>query len=614
MSPVAVAAGAGSGGGLGLQTQDAWQWVFVVVPVLVWLAAFAALLRRSRQVAPREGRAARVAVGMERPVGLPAWLLAGAGTALWGLVVAFVGFVWDVVWHADTGRDKELFTVPHSLIILGLGAIFVASLMAIGLATARRVPVGRRIGPFQVPWSSLPLLLLGGAAVAGFPLDDFWHATYGIDVTMWSPTHLLMIGGASFTPLAVWLMLVEGGARRHRWGRRLWIVMAGLTLVGLSTFQLEYDLGIPQWQMLFQPLLIAAAAGFALVAARVSVGRGGAVYALVVYYLSRGPVAVMLSAGLGHSLPKFPLYLGEALCVELAFALPLSRARAAQLGGLLVATVGLATEWGWTHLWYQYPWQPSLLRYVWLAVLAAVATSLLGYGAGRILGGAAPPCRRGVVAVALVVLGAVLAVHLPLRSVDGAVATVHASPAVGATPVLDSQGLIEQPFDVTVALQPPTAARGVDRFDIVAWQGHAPVEHIELRETAPGHFVSEGSVPVGGTWKSLVMLTHGDVMDAVPVAMPSDPQAGLPTIHAPTSPRTMRFLPAQQLLMREVHGAAEWPFIVVLTLFALAVIAWVTSLATSYAAVGRAVRATGERPLMGRRVSPVRAPAAAARR
>jgi len=139
------------GGGLGLQTENAWQWVFVIVPVLIGLAAAAALLARSRRVAPREALATRVAVGMEQPTRLPAWTLAGSGTALWGLVVAFLGFQWDVVWHADTGRDKELFTVPHTLIILGLGAIFVASLLAITLASARRVPVGIRAGRLRVP-------------------------------------------------------------------------------------------------------------------------------------------------------------------------------------------------------------------------------------------------------------------------------------------------------------------------------------------------------------------------------------------------------------------------------------------------------------------------------
>jgi len=604
MTPLAQSAS----GTLSVQTQNAWQWVFVIVPVVLGAAALGYLLLRSRAAAPRERLMTRMAVGMEQPVGLPAWTLAGAGTALWGLVVAFVGFVWDVVWHADTGRDKELFTVPHTLIILGLGAIFVASLLAIALATAREAPVGLRRGRLRVPWSSIPLLLLGGAAMAGFPLDDFWHATYGIDVTMWSPTHLLMIGGASLTPLAVWLMLAEGGARTHRWGRRLWITMAGLTLVGLSTFQLEYDLGIPQWPVLFQPLLIAAAAGFALVAARVAIGRGGAVFAVLVFYASRAPLALMLSAGLGHSLARFPLYLGAALCVEAIclLRLPMSAARIALLGGGLVSTLGLATEWGWTHLWYQYPWQAELLRYWWLCLVAAVAASFLGVAAGRVFAGQPPRVRSSAVVLALAVLGAALALHLPMRSVDGASATIATTPS-GASPVIDSQGLVVQRFTLRVSVQPPDAAQGADRFDVVAWQGHAPVENVELRQVGAGSYVGEGTVPVGGTWKSLLILGRGDVMDAAPIAMPADAQVHLPPIHAPAS-RTARFVPAEQLLMREVHGAAEWPFVVILSLFALAVIAWAVSLALACRGVARMHRGGGETPLLGRRVSRVTMP------
>src|SRR5207237_873597 len=113
---------------------------------------------------------------------------------------------------------------------------------------------------------------VSAGAQAGFPLDDWWHKTYGIDVTMWSPTHLMMIGGASLAPIAIWLMAAEAGPvgmAKARW----WL--AGAVLIGLSTFQLEFDFGIPQFQLLFHPLLIVAAAGVGLVAARPARRHGG---------------------------------------------------------------------------------------------------------------------------------------------------------------------------------------------------------------------------------------------------------------------------------------------------------------------------------------------------
>ena len=42
---------------------------------------------------------------------IPSWAVVmqvGGGVAL---VVALIGFVWDVGWHGDLGRDKNLFTM-----------------------------------------------------------------------------------------------------------------------------------------------------------------------------------------------------------------------------------------------------------------------------------------------------------------------------------------------------------------------------------------------------------------------------------------------------------------------------------------------------------------------
>ncbi len=54
------------------------------------------------------------------------------------------------------------------------------------------------------------IFLCGGFALLGFPLDDVWHTLFGQDVTLWGPTHVLMIGGASLATLGIWVLLVEG--------------------------------------------------------------------------------------------------------------------------------------------------------------------------------------------------------------------------------------------------------------------------------------------------------------------------------------------------------------------------------------------------------------------
>ena len=301
--------------------------------------------------------------------------------------MAVVGFTWDVAWHADLGRDQALFTPPHVLILVGLAGIGLSALTSIILATADGARVGLRIGRLRLPWSSLPMGLMGAGALVGFPLDDYWHSVYGIDVTMWSPTHLLMIGGASLTPIAAWLMLAEAGpaAAKRTGARVLSEILAGATLIGLSTFQLEFDLGIPQWQALYHPVLIALAMGVGMVAAREALGRGGALRATAGFLVLRGLIALLVGPVFGLSLERFPLYLSGALLVEGVYLVGPRLAPALRLAvtGLLLSTAGMAAEWGWTHLWSPQPWQPRLLGSWWVVVAMALVATFLGAALGR---------------------------------------------------------------------------------------------------------------------------------------------------------------------------------------------------------------------------------------
>ena len=162
---------------------------------------------------------------------------------------------------------------------------------------------------------------------------------------------------------------------------------SALFLIGLSTFQGEFDFGVPQFQFLFQPLLIALAAAVALVAARLWAGRGGALMAAVLFIAIRGLVAVLVGPVLGETTPHFPLYLVEAGLVEL-IALAGARERPLTFGalsGVAIGTVGLAAEWGWSHVWMPLPWPGALLPYA-AAIVPAVAVA--GGLIGAIIGAA----------------------------------------------------------------------------------------------------------------------------------------------------------------------------------------------------------------------------------
>jgi hypothetical protein len=557
------------------QTGPVW-WIPLALG-LVLLAVGAIALGRNADPAGPSWR--RPADALSRMTGLPAWCAAGIALSLWSLSVALVGFSWDVAWHADLGRDQALFTPPHVMILVGLAGIGLSALTSVILATADGARVGLRIGRLRLPWSSLPMGLMGAGALVGFPLDNYWHSVYGIDVTMWSPTHLLMIGGASLTPIAAWLMLAEAGpaAAKRRGARMLSEALAAATLIGLSTFQLEFDLGIPQWQALYHPVVIALAMGVGMVAAREALGAGGALRATAGFLVMRGLLALLVGPVFGLSLERFPLYLAGALLVEAMYLIGPRLAPALRIAaiGLLLGTVGTAAEWGWTHLWSPQPWQPRLLGSWWVVVGMAVVAAFLGAALGRAVAHTRQVVHFAGVGLAFVLMVALLAVPFPRHGLAAAV-TVQASPAGQRVPTVTREGLatFEQDMNVSVTVSPSTALDGADVARIFTWQGGGLMVS-PLHAVGPGRYVIDGPIPTGASWKSIVFVEKGDVVAAVPVSFPADPTYGLAAIPAPvSSPRTAQLQPASAYLTRETHGGSALPAVLAYTTLAIIFFTW----------------------------------------
>ena len=135
---------------------------------------------------------------------------------------------------------------------------------------------------------------------------------------------------------------------------------------------------MPQFDFLFQPMLIALAASIGLVSARLWGGRGAALGAVAFFVVVRGFVSLMVAGVWDESVPHFPLYLVEALLVEGAAVVLLKRGPLTfgAVAGLLIGTVGTAAEWAWSHVWMPLPWPTELLPE------AAAVTVLAGLGGG----------------------------------------------------------------------------------------------------------------------------------------------------------------------------------------------------------------------------------------
>ena len=75
-------------------------------------------------------------------------------------------------------------------------------------------------GGWYAPLGGIAMIASAAFALIGFPLDDVWHRIFGQDVTLWGPTHLMLIGGAGLTLIGSCILIVEG--REPAPGRRSW--------------------------------------------------------------------------------------------------------------------------------------------------------------------------------------------------------------------------------------------------------------------------------------------------------------------------------------------------------------------------------------------------------
>jgi len=524
-------------------------------------------LRPNASLLPDDDRVIRLAAAMERRTGYAGWSVLGAASGLILLGVAMVGLYWDVAWHVDYGRDKQVLTPPHILILTALTGLMVVAVVAIAVATATAADVRLRFGRWRVPTSALLLLVFRAGGLVAFVLDDLWHKAYGVDLSLLSPPHLGLLASGSLSAVALWLMLREGRTESGPTpaGRALHVITLASMLIAFSTYQGEFDYGVPLFSVQLLPVLLVAAAALALVPARLVIGRGGAIAVVLTFLALRGAVTLLIAA-MGHTVPHVPLYLPAAVAVELA-ARWVGTDRSLRFGltsAALVATLGFAGEWAWQAIVGHH----HLAAAAWplvgsLAVAAAVGGAVLGAAmAGRHL-------PRVVIAIAGVLV--VLAIAVPTQRRVGSVESVV------------SLDRLEGDALVTVEIRPATAARDADLFEV--WSVQSDGRHrASLREVGPGLYRADRTVPVGGGWKTLVALYRGTEVMAVPIRLPADPQINATEVPAVAS-RQVAFGSISPVLLREAHDGPRRTAIVVYSGLGAIVAVWLVFLGRAIASL-----------------------------
>ena len=120
----------------------------------------------------------------------------------WSSAVAItsttVGLYWDISWHIGIGRDT--FWTPAHLAIQ-FGAVLTGLCCACLILHTTLVPTASvrehsvKIWGFRAPLGAFVAAWGGFCMLISAPFDSWWHNSFGLDVTILSPPHIVLILG-----------------------------------------------------------------------------------------------------------------------------------------------------------------------------------------------------------------------------------------------------------------------------------------------------------------------------------------------------------------------------------------------------------------------------------
>ncbi len=186
---------------------------------------------------------------------------------------ASIGGAWDVSWHRSIGRDT--FWTPAHLAIQACGvmaAIICGYLMlanTFGRSAEQKAASVNVLG-FRAPLGAFIAAWGGIAMITSAPIDNWWHAAYGLDVKIVSPPHTLLILGIRAVAVGILFLILAAmnramnddspsGEQAYKRLQRLFLYVGGLIVSGQMFFLIEYT-----WDVQLHSVIAYIAMGIAL--------------------------------------------------------------------------------------------------------------------------------------------------------------------------------------------------------------------------------------------------------------------------------------------------------------------------------------------------------------
>ncbi len=264
-----------------------------------------------------------------RPVQVarPGRLMAGFVVTALGLggVLMVTGALWDASMHVQTGTvpgGSDFLWPPHIMLYSGFLLSFACGLTAfvnIAIQGWKNGSHDPRLWARQNPRLGT-VALSSGFTLLSIPGDALWHELFGVDLTAWSPPHVLIaVMGVTCLVCAAGLFTQSTGPSASRpAGAPKGLVVS--FLLGLVLSQL-YTIGVLEWELpgglshaaAGRPIWLYPVVGGTIaflvlfVSKKISGWRWAALATAAFFYLIRlGTTAIL--AGSGRVAPLLPLW------------------------------------------------------------------------------------------------------------------------------------------------------------------------------------------------------------------------------------------------------------------------------------------------------------------
>src|ERR1700734_690153 len=179
---------------------------------------------------------------------------------LFGVISIVFGLYWDISWHMSVGRDT-FWTPAHLAIQLGGILVALTSVYLILSTTWGHDPAAKaasvKVWGFRGPLGAFTACWGGVVMVTSAPFDNWWHNSFGLDVQIVSPPHMVLgvgilgVGIGALLLLASRMNRAEGTERKNL--LRMYLYLGGVLLALHLLFVSEYSSGDQMHSAAFSP-------------------------------------------------------------------------------------------------------------------------------------------------------------------------------------------------------------------------------------------------------------------------------------------------------------------------------------------------------------------------